>query len=224
MHIPDGFISPKLYLPGYAVAAAGWAFGLARVRRRLSEETIPTLAVLSALSFVLMSVSLPLPGGTTAHATGVCLLALLAGVWEAYLALSLVLLLQAVLFGQGGVTPLPLNALAMGLAGAVAGRWTFLALRRANETVALFVAAWLSVCLPAALVALALGVQPLIAHAADGTPLFFPFGPRITLPALLVPHAILGIGEGILTVLVFRLASRLLPGAGQFGRREEGKR
>ncbi|NUN94403.1 MAG: energy-coupling factor ABC transporter permease [Verrucomicrobiae bacterium] len=79
-------------------------------------------------------------------------------------------------------------------------------LRRLNETAAVAVAAWVSVVLPGFLVALALGLQPLIAHKEDGTPLFFPFGFAITLPAVLVPHLFIGAGEAVLTVLVWRFA------------------
>jgi cobalt/nickel transport system permease protein len=82
----------------------------------------------------------------------------------------------------------------------------FRGLRRLNETAAVAVAAWLSVVLPGFLVALALGVQPLIAHREDGTPLFFPFGLAITLPAVLIPHVFIGAGEAVLTVLVWRFA------------------
>lgn len=213
MHIPDGFISPKMYLPLYVVSAGAWAWGLKRMRRSLDEKAIPWLAVLAALSFVLMMVAVPFPGGTSVHATGICLLAVIFGVWAAFLSVSLVLLIQALLFGTGGITSLPLNALALGLAGGAAASWTFRALRRWNETAALASAAWLSVMVPALLVALALGLQPLIASAADGTPLFFPFGFSVTLPAVLLPHAILGVGEGLLTVLVYRLVGRLKQGA-----------
>lgn len=213
MHIPDGFISPKMYLPLYAVSAGCWAWGLHRMRRTLDEKTIPWLAVLAALSFVLMMVAVPLPGGSSVHASGICLLAVIFGVWAAFLAISLVLLIQALLFGTGGITSLPLNALAMGLAGGATAWSTFRLLRRCNESAALVVAAWLAVMVPALLVALALGLQPLIASAADGTPLFFPYGPEVTLPALLVPHAILGVGEALLTVLVYRMVDRLKRGA-----------
>ncbi len=212
MHIPDGFISPKMYLPLYAVSAGLWAWGLRRMRRTLDEKTIPWLAVLAALSFILMMVTVPLPGGSSVHATGICLLAVIFGVWAAFLAVSLVLLIQALLFGTGGITSLPLNALAMGLVGGATAWSTFRLLRRWNETAALALAAWLSVLVPAVLVALALGLQPLIASAPDGTPLFFPYGPRVTLPALLIPHAILGVGEALLTVLVYRMVDRLKQG------------
>jgi cobalt/nickel transport system permease protein len=84
----------------------------------------------------------------------------------------------------------------------VSGRF----LRRWNETLAVAVAAWLSVVVPGLVVALVLGIQPLIARKSDGSPLFFPFDFSITLPAVVIPHLFIGIGEAILTVLVWRYA------------------
>ena len=137
MHIPDGFIAPQMYLPAYGVAAGLWAYGLRRLRRALREETIPRLAVLTAFCFVAMMVMLPLPGGTSAHATGIALLALLFGVWTAFIAVSVVLLIQALLFGAGGVTALPVNALAMGLVGSAAALFAYRSLWRVHEGFAL---------------------------------------------------------------------------------------
>lgn len=208
MHIPDGFIAPQLYLPLYGVAAGLWAYGAKRLARDLDEATLPWLASLTAASFALSFVALPLPGGTSAHVTGVGLLAATFGVWNAFMAASMVFAIQALLFGDGGVTTLPLNALAMGFAGALAARGLYLALRR-WPGVALFAAGWIGLALPALLLALALGAQPLLGHDAAGAPLYFPFGWSVTLPALLLPHALLGIGEGALTVLGGRLIERL---------------
>jgi cobalt/nickel transport system permease protein len=155
-----------------------------------------------------MMIMVPLPGGTSAHATGIALLAILFGVWTAFLSVSLVLLLQALLFGAGGVTALAVNALAMGLVGSAAARYTYRLMRRVHEGFGLVAAGWLSVNASALLMALVLGIQPIIAHAKDGQPLFFPFGLSITLPAVMIPHALIGIGEGALTLLVFRLLSQ----------------
>jgi len=209
VHIPDGFLSPQTYLPAYAACAGLWWLGLRRVRARLDEETLPWLAVLTALSFVLMMLALPLPGGSTVHAAGVALLAVRFGVWMAFLAVSLVLAMQALLFGAGGVTALPVNALALGLVGSLAARAAWQGLRRFHEATALIAAGWLSVALPAILVAVVLGIQPVIAHDAAGQPLFFPFGLAVSLPALLIPHALLGVGEGALTWLGWRYLDRL---------------
>jgi cobalt/nickel transport system permease protein len=209
MHIPDGFISPQTYLPAYALAVGLWSFAARRVKRDLNADTLPFLAAYTALSFVLTMVALPLPGGTTVHAAGIGLLAVSFGGWMAFLAVSLVLAMQALLFGDGGITALPINALAMGFVGSFAALGAWKALAQVNETVALFLAGWLSIALPALLVALALGVQPLLAHDAQGTPLFFPFGLAITLPAVVLPHLLVGLAEGVLTVLGFRYLKRL---------------
>lgn len=208
MHIPDGFVSPKVYLPAYAAAGILWAVAARRIHRRLAEETVPRLAVMTAVAFVLMMVAIPLPGGTSVHASGIGMLAVLFGGWAGFLSLSFVLLIQATVFGAGGVTSLPLNALAMGFAGS----WTAIAahrlLRRWSETAALFAAGWLGMNVAALILAVVLGIQPAIARKPDGTPLFFPFGLRTTIPAVMIPHLVVGIGEGLLTVLSFRLLAR----------------
>lgn len=209
MHIPDGFIAPHMYLPLYAAAAAAWAYGAKRVGRELDESSLPWLAALTAASFALSFIALPLPGGTSAHVTGVGLLAVVFGFWQAFMAASLVFAMQALLFGDGGITTLPLNALAMGFAGALAARGLFLTLRRFHIGLALFFAGWVGLALPALLIALALGAQPHIAASSAGESQYFPFGWAVTLPALLIPHALLGLGEGALTLLGWRLVERL---------------
>lgn len=206
MHIPDGFLSPQTYLPAYAVAAGAWAWAAKGLRAKLDETTVPRLAMLTALAYALGLVMVPIPGGTSGHALGVAILALTFGVRTAFVAYSLVLLLQSLLFGAGGITALALNALAMGLAGSATAVGARRLLGGCGDRIAVPVAAWLSVVVPGVLVAAALGIQPLIAHKADGSPLFFPFGLGITLPAILVPHAVIGVGEAALTLLVWRYA------------------
>jgi cobalt/nickel transport system permease protein len=208
MHIPDGLISPQTYLPALALAAPLWLVAARRLRQRMGDEMLPRLAVFTALAFLLSTLMLPLPGGTSGHLVGVGLLALVFGPWIAFLAYTLVLVLQAVVVGAGGITSLPVNALALGFVAA----WTTWAgyrlLRGRNETAAVAIATWGGVMVAALLLALVLGLQPMIAHGPDGTPLFFPFGPAVTLPALLVPHAFIAAGEAALTVLVFRHARK----------------
>lgn len=206
MHIPDGFLSPQTYLPASAIAAGAFAWSAKGLKNRLDETTVPRLAVLTALAYVLGLIMIPIPGGTSGHALGIAMLALIFSIRTAFLIYSLVLLLQSLLFSAGGITALAMNALALGLigsAGAVAARKL---LARFGDTISIAIAAWVSVMLPGLVVALILGVQPLIAQNADGSPLFFPFGLSITLPAVLIPHAFIGIGEAVLTVLVWRYA------------------
>ncbi len=201
MHIPDGFLSPQTYLPAYALCAGLWWLGLRRIKREQDADTLPTLALLTAVSFVLMMLALPLPGGTTVHAAGIALLAVNFGLWASFLAVSMVLAMQALLFGNGGVTALAVNALAMGWVGSASARLVWRLLSPLKEPAALIAAGWVSVVLPALLVAGVLGIQPVIAHDAAGKPLFFPFDLAITLPAVLLPHVLLGLGEGVLTWL-----------------------
>lgn len=212
MHIPDGFIAPQVYLPAYALAAVGWAVALRRLRASLDETTLPRLAVLTALSFVLTMVAIPLPGGTTVHAEGIALLAVNFGIATAFLATSIVLALQALMFGAGGVTALPVNAIALGFVGAaVAVAVRRLASRR-FESAGLFAAGFCAVVASSLLVATVLGVQPAIARDETGAPLFFPFGLAVTLPAVVLPHLLVGLGEGALTLGVTRLLQRLQVG------------
>lgn len=208
MHIPDGLISPQTYLPALALAAPLWLIAARRLQAELGDAMLPRLAVFTALAFLLSTLMLPLPGGTSGHAVGVGLLALLFGPWIAFIAYSLVLLLQAVMVGAGGITSLPVNALAIGFVGAWLTVGLYAALRRFGDAVALVAAVWLAVMISALLLALVLGIQPWLAKAPDGTPRFFPFGPAITVPALLLPHALIAAGEAALTLMIFRHARR----------------
>lgn len=208
MHIPDGLISPQTYLPALAVAAPLWVAAARRLRERMGDELLPRLAVFTALAFLLSTLMLPLPGGTSGHLLGVSLLALVFGPWIAFLAYTLVLVLQALVVGAGGITALPVNALTLGLVTAWVTWGAFRLLRRLGDSVAVAAATWLGIMTAALLLALVLGVQPVIAQGPDGAPLFFPFGPAVTLPALLVPHAVIAAAEAALTLLVFRHACK----------------
>jgi cobalt/nickel transport system permease protein len=206
MHIPDGFIAPQFYLPAYGVSAAVWFWAARGLKERLDEDTIPRLAVVTALSYVIGMIMVPLPGGSTGHLVGVAMLAMLFGIRLTFLAYTLVLTLQALLFGAGGITSLPVNALAVGLVGA--GVMTlFMRLRGGRYQLPILAfGAFLAVMMPALLIALVLGIQPAIAHREDGTPLFFPFGLEVALPAIVLPHLVIGVLEALFTLAVWRYA------------------
>ena len=87
MHIPDGFIAPQMYLPAYGLAAVAWGVAVRRAGGRMADETLPRLAVLTAATFVLMTVMIPLPGGTSIHLSGAALLALIFGLTNTLLAI-----------------------------------------------------------------------------------------------------------------------------------------
>lgn len=205
MHVPDGLIAPPVYFAAAAAAVPLWAVAVRQVARSLDEEAIPRMAVLTALAFVLSSVMIPLPGGTSAHFSGVGLLAIVFGLWPAFLAFSGVLLLQVLLLGMGGITTLPITALALGLIGGGVARSLHLALRSRNAALSVAVPVALGVTCAAVAMALVLGLQPAFGSDANGQPLYFPFGIGVTLPVIVVPHLAIGAAEGALSAVVIKL-------------------
>jgi len=203
MHLPDGFVSPQLSLPALAVAAPLWAWAARRHLGRDAAETLPVVGSLTALACVVQTIMIPVPGGTSTHLVGVTLLALRYHPLLAFTCESLVLLVQALFFGAGGVTVLGVNALAMGLLGPAAGWLAWRALRGLSEQAGLFLAGWLSTQVATLAVAGVLALQ----HRLD--PGYFPMPPAVTLAAMLLPSlAVAGVAEGLYTVFAHSLLRR----------------
>ncbi len=185
------------------------------VRQRLQNREFPLLALGSAFSFTIMLFNIPALGGTTAHAIGGTLLAILLGPRSALLGISLTLAIQALLFGDGGIWAFGANCLSMAFAMPYVGYGVYrvlLLLRPQNtswKAISAGIGAYVGINVAALLVAVLLGVQPLLAHTSDGTPLYFPFGLSITLPAMLGTHLIVaGPLESVVTGLVVTYALR----------------
>jgi cobalt/nickel transport system permease protein len=200
MHVPDGFLSPQITVPAYAVSAPLWAWAARRHFGRAAAESLPVIGSLTALAFVIQTIMIPVPGGTSTHLVGVTLLALLYHPLVAFVCESLVLLVQALFFGAGGVTVLGVNALAMGLLGPLAGWLAWRTLRPLSEKVAIFAAAWVSMQVAALAVAAALGLQ----HALSER--YFPVPFAVVLPAMMIPSlTAAGIAEGAYTLFALSL-------------------
>jgi cobalt/nickel transport system permease protein len=204
MHVPDGFVSPQITLPAYAVAAPLWVWATRRHFGPAAAESLPVVGALTALAFVIQTIMIPVPGGTSTHLVGVTLLALLFNPLVAFVCESLVLLLQALLLGAGGVTVLAVNALAMGLLGPLAGWLVYRAVRRVSEKGAAFAAAYVSMQVATLAVAGVLALQ----HAMDAG--YFPMPPAVTLTAMLVPSlTVAGAAEGLYTAFTLSLLGRV---------------
>jgi cobalt/nickel transport system permease protein len=200
MHIPDGFLSPQITVPAYAVSAPLWAWAARRHFGRAAAESLPVIGSLTALAFVIQTIMIPVPGGTSTHLVGVTLLALLYHPLVAFVCESLVLLVQALFFGAGGITVLGVNALAMGLLGPLAGWLVWKALRRLNHKLAVFVAAYVAMQVAALAVAGTLGLQ----HALSAR--YFPVPLAVVLPATMIPSlTAAGLAEGAYTVFALSL-------------------
>ena len=211
MHIPDGFLSPDVAAGTGVVAAGAVGYALRRADRTLDERAVPLLGVTGAFVFAAQMLNFPVAGGTSGHFLGAALAAVLLGPWTACLVLAVVLVMQAFVFADGGVTALGANILNMGVVGGLGAGLVLAAGRRVlPRTRGAFlglvaVAAWLAVMAGATACSLEL--------AASGT---VPLG--TVLPAMLGVHALIGIGEAVVTVAAVSaiLASRpdLIAGAG----------
>ncbi|RMH81365.1 MAG: cobalamin biosynthesis protein CbiM [Acidobacteria bacterium] len=207
MHIPDGFIAPQVYLPAYVINLGLFFYALKVFRRWLRERTISYLASLSAFAFVLTSIALPLPGGTSVHGLGVGPMAILFGPWVAFACLSVVFFLQAFFFGLGGVSSFPINALSIAFLGSFSAYGVYRLFGRGR--VALFLSGFLSTLLSALFIALILGLHSYL-FREHGRPVYFPLGFEVVIPALLLPHLFVGVGEGLLNLLMVGFLRRRL--------------
>src|SRR4030043_1449220 len=113
MHIPDGYLSPQTFVPLYGASFVFWAIALKKIKHELSARYIPYLAMAAAFSFLIMMFNIPIPGGTTGHAVGASIVALVLGPWTAVVAISVALIIQAFLFGDGGITAIGANCFNM---------------------------------------------------------------------------------------------------------------
>jgi cobalt/nickel transport system permease protein len=217
MHVPDGYLSPATCGVLYATATPFWAIGLARVRRSMGGRSVPLLAVFAALIFAVMMFNIPVPGGTTAHATGAVLAAIVIGPWAAVIAASVALVIQAVFFADGGILAIGANVVNIGvllpLAGyavyrLVAGRSSVLSERR---VVAAAIGGYAGITLAALAVGVELGIQPGL-HNTNGVPDYSPYGLSTAIPSMLVAH-LLGASfvEGAVTALGLAYLQRSYP-------------
>jgi len=210
MHIADGYLSPLTCAVSYGVAIPLWMVAFKKLKDILDEESLPLIASLSALSFVIMMFNIPIPGGTSGHALGVAIIAILFGPWVGFLSLSLVLFIQALLFGDGGLSSFAVNALGMGFGGAFGAYYTYKLTKRYKFS--LFLSGYMSAVVASIIIAFALGIQPYFWVDNAGKPLYFPFDLSVTIPAVVGSHMVFfGIVEGIFTQLAYKFLVKLEP-------------
>lgn len=215
MHIPDGYLSPVTAGIMYGAAAPFWYVATTRVRQALTGRTVPVLALFAAFSFVLMMFNVPLPGGTTGHAVGGTLLAITLGPWAAVIGISVVLAIQALFFGDGGLIAFGANCFNMAIVLPLIGYFVYKVIAADSESTsarrlaAAVLASYVALAAAALLTAVEFGLQPHFFHAADGTPLYCPYGLDEALPAMLVGHLLIACPvEALATGLVFAFLQR----------------
>jgi cobalt/nickel transport system permease protein len=218
MHIPDGYLSPSTCAALYAGSAPFWYTALRRVERVVQSRMMPLLSVFAAFSFIVMMFNLPLPGGTTGHAVGVAVASIVLGPWASILAISIALTIQAIFFGDGGITALGANCFNMAIMGSLAAWGIYRAaaghapIQSRRRVVAAAVAGYCSINLAALLAAIEFGIQPLLFHNAAGAPLYAPYPLRIAIPAMMIGHlTIAGMAELVLSAGVVAYLQRAEP-------------
>ena len=218
MHIPDGYLSPSTCAALYAAATPFWYAALKRTRRILNTRTVPLVGLFASFCFVIMLFNLPLPGGTTGHAVGVGIASIVLGPWVSILAISIALLIQALFFGDGGITTFGANCFNMAIAGSLVGYAVYrLFARRAEITsarrvLAAAIAGYSAINFAAFLAAVEFGMQPLLFHTSDGTPLYAPYPLNISIPAMMIGHlTFAGLAELAITAGVVRYLQRADP-------------
>lgn len=202
MHIPDGFLSPPVWASLTGASAIATGIAAARVNKTLDAEKAPLLGMSAAFIFAAQMLNFPISGGTSGHFMGGVLAAALLGPASGFLALLCVLIVQCLLFADGGLTALGANTFNMALVGAVGGWavYSFINIvsRGKFRLIAAGVASWLSIVAAASVCAVELwlsGTVPL----------------EIALPAMAGTHALIGIGEASITMVALGLIWSVRP-------------
>jgi len=198
MHIPDGFISTPVAVTGIAVAAGSVAYAVKVTNKKMGEKQIPMMGVLAAFVFAAQMLNFPIPGGTSGHLIGAALAAILLGPWAGVLTMTSVLIVQSLVFQDGGLLALGVNIVNMGVIACFVGYYLYKGVaalfrnRRLGVMVGGGIAGWMTVVTAAVSCALELSISGTV-------PL------NVALPAMAGVHAIIGVGEGLITAAVLAL-------------------
>jgi cobalt/nickel transport system permease protein len=173
MHIPDGYLGPQTYAVLDAAIVPAWAIAAVKVKKTLKAKQVPLMALGAAFSFVIMMFNVPVIGGSTGHAVGAALIAILLGPWAAFISVSIALVIQALLFGDGGITAIGANCINMALIMPFVGFYVYRlvtgdAPTKRRMIVASGIAAYISLVVGAIAAGIEFGLQPLLAHTATG--------------------------------------------------------
>lgn len=221
MHIPENYLSPATCGVMGAAMVPVWAHAVKKVNEELPKDKIPLLGVGAAFSFLGMMFNVPLVGGTTGHAVGGTLIALLFGPNAACIAVSIALLLQAIIFGDGGILAFGANCFNMAFVLPYVGYAVYrLIVRMAGgdlakdrvHYIAAAIGSYIGINAAAFCASVEFGIQPLLFKDAAGNALYCPYDLTVSVPAMMIPHlAVAGIIEAIFTVAVFAFVKKTSP-------------
>ena len=217
MHIPDGYLGPQTYAVLDVVMIPIWVIAARKVKRTLKAKQIPLMALGAAFSFVIMMFNVPVIGGSTGHAVGATLIAIILGPWAAVIAISIALVIQAGLFGDGGITAIGANCFNMAVVVPFVGYYLFRLVAgdspsSSRRVVASGVAAYVALVAAAIVAGVELGIQPYLAHTASGQALYAPYKLGVAVPAMALEYLLFfGWVEAIVTMGVVAALARSEP-------------
>lgn len=191
MHIPDGFLDVKTIAATYSMSAAVIPYAMSRAKRTMKEKNIPFMASMASFVFVAQMINFPIVGGTSGHLLGNVLLSYLFGPWVSVMIMTVVISMQAILFGDGGITALGANILNMAIVANFSGYFImrFYERLKLNNNISLFIASWFSVMLSALFAAAEISFSGLIDF-------------KVAVTSMLFWHGFIGVGEGLLTAFI----------------------
>lgn len=231
MHIPENYLSPGTCAVLSAAMLPVWYISVQKVKRELPPEKIPFLGIAAAFSFLAMMFNIPLPGGTTGHAVGGTLIALLFGPYAACLSVSVALLVQAVFFGDGGILAIGANCFNMAFLLPFAGYYIYNILRGISGSVAArpllaAIAGYIGINMAALAAAVEFGIQPILFTNELGQALYCPYPLSISIPAMMAGHlTVFGLAEAVFTGAMLAYLAKTAPAfSSASGRRAAGNK
>lgn len=218
MHIPDNYLSPSTCAVMGAVMIPVWIKAVKGIKKEVSKKKMPLLGIGAAFSFLVMMFNVPLPGGTTGHAVGATLIAILLGPSAACISVTIALLIQALFFGDGGILAFGANCFNMAFVIPFLGYYIFRFIKsrvktEKGEYIGALIGSYIAINVAAFCAAIEFGIQPLLFKDAAGMPLYCPYPPHISIPAMLIPHlAVAGVLEAFITAGVYGFIKKTSPG------------
>ena len=206
MHIPDGYLSLYVIVPTFVITIIFWAISVKKAK--LTEQQIPIMGLLTALFFAAMMMNYPIAGGTTAHLLGGATIGLILGPFAGGISVTIILVLQAFLFGDGGLTALGANVLNMGIVGILVPCIIFLIANKAfklKTTTSIFATIFIGAFLGDVLAAISAGIELGLSQPV------FQYGLSVAVPVMAINHSVIGVAEGVVTVIIIGTLLKLRP-------------
>ena len=229
MHIPDNYLSPSTCAVMGAAMVPIWTISVRKIKSEVTKEKLPLLGIGAAFSFLMMMFNVPLLGGTTGHAVGGTLLAILLGPYSACISVSVALLIQALMFGDGGILAFGANCFNMAFVLPFLGYFIYKFIKdrattEKGEYLGIVFGSYIGINVAALCTAIEFGIQPLLFKNAAGQALYSPYPLAVSIPAMTIPHLLIaGVVEVIFTVAIFSFIKEVSPGTIYEGAKQKTK-